>query len=163
VELATGPALPSSANLRLSPVEVDLAGLDDFRAFVSRELDANLRPSADTIAVDHRRGVVFGDRHQGASVRTARYRYEESLATAAANLTAYLETAEILIAAMHRIGRNYRDADLSSAAGSAAVNRELTTAMVAASRARLAALAAARDRAWRLKLDRQASEVGTGE
>jgi hypothetical protein len=163
VELATGAALPSSAQLRLSPVEVDLAGLDDFRTFVSRELDANLRPSADTIAVDHRRGVAFGDRHAGPSVQAARYRYQESLATAAANLSAYLDTAEVLIAAIRRIGREYRDVDLTSAAGSAAVNRELTAAMAAAGQARVNALAAARERVWRLKTERLAGEVGTGE
>jgi hypothetical protein len=163
VELATGTAVPSSAQLPFSPVEVDLAGLDDFRTFVSRELDANLRPSTDTIAVYHRRGVAFGDRHAGSSVRTARYRYQESLATAAANMAAYLQTAEVLITAIRKIARDYRDADLASAAGSAAVNGELSTAMIAASQARINALAAAREHAWRVKLDRQVGEVGTGE
>jgi hypothetical protein len=160
VKIATGAALPSSAQLRLSPVEVDLAGLDDFRTFVSRELDANLRPSTDTIAVDHRRGVAFGDRHAGPSVQSARNRYQESLATAAANLSSYLDTAEVLIAAIGRIGRDYRDVDLASAAGSAAVNRELTAAMVAASQARINALAAARERAFRLKIERLAADIG---
>jgi hypothetical protein len=163
VELETAGATSSSAPLRLSPVEVDLAELDDFRSFVSRELDANLRPSADTIAVDHRRGVAFGDRHAGTSVQTARFRYQESLATAVANLSAYLDTAEVLIAAIRRIGRDYRDVDLASAAGSAAVNRELTTAMVVASQTRINALAAARERAWRLKSERLVTDVGPGE
>ena len=163
MELAPGTALPSSADLRLSPVEVDLGGLDDFRTFVSRELDANLRPSADTIMVDHRRGVGFGDRNVGASIQAARRRYYETLTTSAANMSAYVDTAEILINAIRRVAHDYRDVDLASAAGSATVNRELTAAMVAANQARLDAMIAARERAWRLRTDRLTSEVGAGE
>jgi hypothetical protein len=163
VELATGAAMTTAAPLRLSPVEVDLGGLDDFRTFVSRELDANLRPSTDTIAVDHRRGVGFGDRNVGASVQTARRRYYETLATSTANMAGYIQTAEILIDAIRQIARDYRETDLTSAAGSAAVNRQLTAAMVAAARARADALDSAQRRAWRLRTDRLAHDIGPGE
>jgi hypothetical protein len=155
--------MPTSAPLRISPVEVDLDGLDDFRTFVSRELAGNLRPSTDTIAVDHRRGVGFGDHNVGASVQTARRRYDETLATSTANMVSYIQTAEVLIDAIRRIAYDYRETDLTSAAGSAAVNRELSAAMIAAARARADALAAAQQRAWRLKTDQLARDIGPGE
>ena len=153
--------LPST-ELRLSHVDVDLNGLDDFRTFIARELDANLRPAVDGIAADHRRGVGFGERNVGGNVQAARRRYYESLATSTANLVAYVEASEILIAAIKRITTNYRDSDLTSAAGSAAVNRELTTAIVAARRAQLEAINAARMRDWRQKIEQIDREAGIG-
>lgn len=158
--LDTEPVVPSPADLPLVPLEVDLAGLNDFRGFVSREIDANLRPCSDTIAADHRRGVGFGDRIRRGDIEVARQRYKETLAMSTANMAAYIETAEQLIDTIRRVMRDYSDADLASAAGSTAVNRELTAAMEAAGEARMEALSAARQRVWQLKMDSRADEMG---
>jgi hypothetical protein len=160
VALDTEPVVPSPADLPLVPLEVDLAGLNDFRGFVSREVDANLRPCSDTIAADHRRGVGFGDQLNRGGIEVARKRYEETLAMSTANMAAYIETAEHLIDTIRHVMRKYSDADLASAAGSAKVNHELTAAMEAASRARLKSLAASRDHSWGIKMDSRADEMG---
>jgi len=155
VQLDTGPVTPVVTAPQLSPVEVDLGGLDDFRAFVSRELDRNLRPAAHGVTADHGRGVGFGDQNIGAAIQAARAHYYETLATATANMTAYVESAEVLIEAIRRVSRNYRDADLSSAAGSVAVSRELTAAMISARQAQLDALELLQRRAWEARTRRQ--------
>jgi hypothetical protein len=156
----TEPVVPSPADLPLVPLEVDLAGLGDFRSFVLREVDANLRPCSDTIAADHRRGVGFGDQINRGGIKVARERYKETLAMATANMAAYIETAERLIDTIHHVMRTYSDADLASATGSTAVNRELTAAMEAAGRAQLASWAASRKRMWQVKMDSRADEMG---
>jgi hypothetical protein len=158
VQLDTGTATPMLTPRQLSPVEVDLGGLDDFRTLVSRELDGNLRPATHGITADHRRGVGFGDQNVGSAIQAARARYSETLATATANMTAYVESAEVLIEAIRRVSRNYRDVDLSSAAGSMAVNSELTAAMIAARQAELDALVAARQRAWEIRTRHQTQD-----
>lgn len=164
MQLSSGAGPPlAPAGLWLSPVEVDLAGLDDFRTLVGRELDGNLRPAADGIVADHRRGVGFGDRTIGSSIQTARLKYHETLSTSTTNLAAYVEAAEILIEAIRRVLRNYRDSDLTSAAGSAAVGRELTGAMVAARQVQMDALEAARARAREARLHRHEFDVAVGQ
>jgi hypothetical protein len=152
----------SATNPQLTHIDVDLHGLDDFRALLARELDANLRPTADGIAADHRQGVGFGARNVGGGVQLARRRYHESLVTSTANLAAYIDASEILIEAIRRIIANYREVDLASAAGSAAVTRELTAAIVAARQAQLDAIEAAQAHAWEQRVGRTEREVGLG-
>jgi hypothetical protein len=154
MRLGAGARTATSTGPLLRAVEVDVASLDGFRAFLAREVDRNLRPAADGINADHRRGVGFGHDNVGGNVQAARRGYDESLATATANLAGFVDAAEILVDAIRRVGQNYRDADLSSAAGSAAVNRELTAAVVAARQAQWAALEAERQRRWRLRIER---------
>jgi hypothetical protein len=119
------------AQLSLSQVEVDVDGLTDFRTFLGRELDANLRPGAAGIANDHSLGVRFGADNQGVLVGAARERYFQSLAAATANLAAYIEAAEIIIEAVRRVSTAYGEADLSAAATSDRLHHELNQAFIA--------------------------------
>jgi hypothetical protein len=144
-------SLPASP-LHITHVEVDLRGLDDFRRLVAHELDGNLRPAVDGISAEHRQGVGFGTRIAGGEVQVARLRYHACLNSAVANMAAYIDASEVLISALRRIAREYADADLASAAGSAAVTRELAAAHLAAREAEVRALAAVRSRAWEQKI-----------
>jgi hypothetical protein len=143
---------PPTSSLQMTHVEVDLHGLDDFRSLVARELDSNLRPAVEGVCVEHRQGVGFGARIAAGEVQVARLRYHTCLASAMANMAAYVEASEVLISALRTISRNYSDADLASAAGSAAVTRELAAAHLAAQEAQRQVAAAARQRAWEQKI-----------
>jgi hypothetical protein len=103
-------------DLNLVPVDVHIDGLDDFRAFLGRELDANLRPGVTTILADHILGVQFGVNIAGTGIQSARSRYHESLQAAATNLSTYVQVAEVLVETLHRVVDKYRESDLSSAA-----------------------------------------------
>jgi hypothetical protein len=123
-------SLPSP-QLTLTAVDVDIDGLLDFRTFLGRELDANLRPGVAGIANDHSLGVRFGADNVGFQVNAAKQRYFDSLVASTANLAAYIEAAEIIIEAIRRVIAAYGDADLSAEATSQRLNRELNQAFIA--------------------------------
>jgi len=127
MELGDG-GIPPHTELKLTHVEVDVDGLTDFRSLLGRELDTNLKPGVQGITHDHSMGVGFGLRNVGNQVQAARRTYHESLRTSTANLAEYVETAEILIDAIHRVATKYGETDLSSAANSARVTAELAAA-----------------------------------
>lgn len=133
------PSIP----LDLTHVEVDVAGLVDFRTLLALELDANLRPAAARVKRDHGMGVGFGERNAGTQVTAARRQYAECLRAATANLAGYVAAAEVLIDAMRRVSDAYLDAD----AGSAELNKALSDALgeAEAVRARTDALIEARE------------------
>jgi hypothetical protein len=135
-----------STPLRLTHIEADLASLEQFRSFVSRELHTNLRPAAQDIGRDHSRGVGFGYRNAGNHVQSARQRYHESLTASTTNLAAYIDASEMLIDAIGRIVAGYRDTDALSAANSGAVNAQFGAAVAAAQTAQANAASAARVR-----------------
>ena len=132
------PASPQSA-VGVTHIDVDVSGLNDFRGFLVRELDTNLKPGSQGIANDHGLGVQFGVRNVGVHVQVARQRYHESLQNATSNLTAYVETAEIIIDALHRVAAKYTAADLSSAGSAARIDTALSAAATDAITARNAA------------------------
>jgi hypothetical protein len=119
---------PQLTSMRLTPIEVDVDGLKDFRTFLVRELDTNLKPGAQGISSDHSMGAHFGAGNAGARVRAAREHYANSLQASTVNLAEYIKTAEVLIDAIHRVAAKYADADLSSAATASKVDQELAAA-----------------------------------
>jgi hypothetical protein len=121
---AQGPVQPV-----LTPIEVDVDGLRDFRDFLVRELDTNLRPGVDAIRNDHAMGARFGIGHAGAQVQAARLHYADVLRAAAENLAQYVVAAEILIEAIRIVTINYTEADLIAAANSTKVYDDLTNAL----------------------------------
>jgi hypothetical protein len=112
-----------------TPIEVDVDGLRDFRDFLVRELDTNLRPGVDAIRNDQAMGARFGIGHAGAQVQAARLHYADVLRAASGNLAQYVVAAEILIEAIRIVTINYTDADLAAAANSAKVYDELVNAL----------------------------------
>jgi hypothetical protein len=114
--------------MQLTPIDVNVEGLKDFREFLVRELDTNLKPGAQGIGNDHSMGVHFGALNQGVQVRAARDRYEASLRASTGNLAEYIKVAEVLIAAIHEATTKYADADLSAAASVDKVKAALTDA-----------------------------------
>lgn len=148
-----GEELPP-ADLDLAHVVVNVDSLDDFRALLGRELDANLRPGAESVNRDHALGVGFGARNAGARVQVARQLYHASLATSMANLAAYVTAAETMIDAIRRVSQSYREAD----AGAARANEELAAAFRAAQQTHVATVARARDQETRWELHRQQPE-----
>lgn len=115
--------------LDLVPIDVDVDGLEDFRSFLARELDMNLRPAAETIRYDHGTGVHFGIGNAGLRVQAARKRYANALQASCENLAEYIAIAEILIHAIHLVTRDYSEADLSAAARSSKVTAILLGAV----------------------------------
>ena len=111
---STDPLTPSSPSPPLVPIEVDIDGLQDFRSFLGRELDANLRPGAQGVAFDHLMGPGFGRDIVGLPMRNARERYLQALEASTANLAQYVATAEILIEAIRQVTTQYEAADLRS-------------------------------------------------
>lgn len=109
-----GPNGPPPSSPGLTPIEVDIDGLQDFRSFLGRELDANLRPGAQGVALDHLMGPGFGRDIVGVPVADARQRYLEALKASTANLAQYVETAEVLIEAIRQVTSQYQAADLRS-------------------------------------------------
>jgi hypothetical protein len=103
------------ADLTTAPIRVDVDGLADFRTWLGRELDANLRPGADAILNDHTMGVRFGQRNAGPQLRAARETYAASLTASMTNLGEYVNASEVLIDAIRQAVANYRSADLSAA------------------------------------------------
>jgi hypothetical protein len=102
------------ANFSPAPIDVNVDGLKDFRAWLGRELDANLRPGAHGILNDHLMGVRFGWRNAGTHVAAARQRYADSLEASTANLVQYVNASEVLIDAILQVVTNYRASDLSA-------------------------------------------------
>lgn len=132
-----GPQLPLTS-MRLTPIEVDVDGLKDFRAFLVRELDTNLRPAAHGIANDHSMGVHFGGLNHGLRVRAARERYRASLEASTSNLAEYIRVAEVLITAIHEVSTTYENTDLSSAASTSKINAALADAFTSVTSAPVA-------------------------
>ncbi len=138
MDLGEGAESLPHTDLKLTHVEVDVDGLNEFRSFLGRELDTNLRPGVLGINNDHSVGVGFGQRNIGLQVQAARATYHESLRTSTANLTEYVEASEILIDAINRVATKYGETDLSSAANSARVAAELSAAFSEAQSAKMA-------------------------
>jgi hypothetical protein len=151
---------PSYPPRTLAHIDVDIAGLDDFRVAVSHELDSTLKPVAHGIILDHGRGVGFGWHNAGGQVQAARQRYHESLETAAANLTSYIQASNILIEAMHRIGAAYRDTDAAATSRATDVGVELDAAIAAVRQAQSAESAAALQRDWQHRIARTPPGLG---
>jgi len=105
----------SDVDFTPAPIDVNVDGLKDFRAWLGRELDANLRPGAEGIVNDHSMGVRFGWRNAGRQVAIARQRYADSLEASTANLVQYVNASEVLIDAIRQVVTNYRASDLSAA------------------------------------------------
>jgi len=99
-------------------IQVDIDGLSDFRAFLSSELDANLRPGSDDVINDHIMGVRFGHRNPGYNVGQATGSYHAALDNSTNNLHEYVKTAGTLTQLIRLLVERYRAADLA-AAGSA--------------------------------------------
>jgi hypothetical protein len=105
------PSLPSSA-LSLQPVvAADVDTLAEFSAFVAGELDQNLRPATDVIAVDHVNGAAWASKVPGQGVFQARMRYFSAQQTSLTTLDQYIEASEILIETIRRIMAVYSSAD----------------------------------------------------
>jgi hypothetical protein len=120
---------PQPTPTPLPRLDVHVDGLKDFRAFLVRELDTNLKPTAQGISNDHSMGARFGLLSQSLHVRAARERYDASLRASTNNLAEYVMVAEVLIAAIHEVVAKYTDADLSAAASVDKVNVALTEAL----------------------------------
>ena len=114
--------------MQLTPIDVDVAGLKEFRSFLARELDTNLRPAAQRISNDHSLGARFGALNQGVHVRAAHDLYDAALKASTNNLAEYVMVAEVLIVAIHEVATKYTDADLSAAASVDKVKAALTDA-----------------------------------
>lgn len=115
--------------LNVVPIEVNVDGLNDFRAFLARELDTNLRPAAEGISNDHGMGVHFGVGNEGARIQAARTRYAEALQASYENLAQYIAISEILIEAIRTVTATYSEADLSAASRSKAITDTLVNAV----------------------------------
>jgi hypothetical protein len=140
--------------MTLAPIDVDVDGLKDFRSFLIRELDTNLKPGAQGITNDHGMGAQFGIDNAGAQVQAARKRYAETLQISLNNLAQYVSTAEILIEAIQTVATKYTDADLSAQAASDAVGRDLLIAVDTAARARDEAIQREADQETQRELNR---------
>lgn len=106
-----GPSLPSST-LPLQPVvAADVDTLAEFSAFVASELDQNLRPATDVIAVDQAHGAAWASKVPGQGVFAARMRYFLAQQASLTTLDQYIEASEILIDTIHRIMAVYSGAD----------------------------------------------------
>jgi hypothetical protein len=151
---ASGPPQPAP---ELAPIEVDIDGLQDFRAFLGRELDANLRPGAQHVAFDHLMGPGFGRDVVGVPVADARQRYLQALEASTANLAQYVETAEILIEAIRQVTARYEAADLRSEQVSRALHLKIQ--QIADAR-RITALSETRREYHRGQPDRPLTEEG---
>jgi hypothetical protein len=96
-------------------IDVNIDGLDDFRGFVSRELNLNLVPGSDEVLNDHAIGVRFGARNPGFNVAAATRTYFDTLTISAMNLQEYVKTARDLVDLIAAVTARYRTADLTAA------------------------------------------------
>jgi hypothetical protein len=115
--------------LHLAPIDVNVDSLKEFRSFLARELDTNLRPAAEGIKYDHGTGVHFGIGNAGLQVQAARKRYAHALQASYENLAEYIAIAEILINAIHTVTQQYSEADLSAASRSGEPTKMLLEAV----------------------------------
>jgi hypothetical protein len=133
-EPSGGGELPY-VDLNLTHVDVDLTGLADFRRLLQHELESNMRPAVSDIYANHGAGVAFGARIVGAGVQDARQRYHEALVISTQNLAAYMQTSEVLIAAIEHVTNTYRDSDLTASAITEAINKAAAAQAPARARA----------------------------
>jgi hypothetical protein len=110
-------------------IQVDIDGLSDFRAFLSSEVDANLRPGSDDVIYDHVMGVRFGHRNPGYNVGEATTSYRGALVNSTNNLDEYVKTARTLTQLIHIVENTYRTADLTAAGSGKDLNTALSDAM----------------------------------
>ena len=104
------PRTPVSVGL--TQVQADIGGLVDFRSFIGRELDLNLRPIVPVISEDHRHGAAWAGHVPSQAVFDARMRYYQAQQASLSNLARYLTAAEVLIETIHRIITVYREHEL---------------------------------------------------
>lgn len=116
----------------VAAIQVDVDSLKDFRSFLGRELDANLRPGAERVKQEHLMGAGFAHDIVSDSVQAVRAHYGDQLWTAINNLAAYIETSEVFIEAIQRVVARYEVADLRSEEVSKALIEQI--AQVTASR-----------------------------
>jgi hypothetical protein len=98
-----------------TPIDVNVDGLDDFRGFVSRELNLNLIPGSDEVLNDHTIGVCFGARNPGSNVVAAKQTYFNTLTVSTMNLQEYVKTAKDFIDLIEAVAAKYRISDLAAA------------------------------------------------
>ena len=153
--------VPERPPMTLTPIDVDVDGLTDFRAFLIRELDTNLKPAADSICSDHGMGAHFGVGNAGTQVQAARKRYAEALEASTKNLATYVSTAEIMIEAIQKVATMYANVDLSAATTYSGVGKDLFDALAAGVQDRLDAIQLERDQETRRELNRM--RAGTGQ
>jgi hypothetical protein len=140
--------------MQLTHIDVDVDGLKDFRSFLVRELDANLKPGAQGISNDHGGGAHFGIGNAGVQVQAARKRYADALQASIDNLTQYVAAAEIFIEAIQTVTAKYTEADLSSASKSQAVSKDLFDALEQGVQDRSLAIQTTADQETRRELNR---------
>ena len=96
-------------------IDVNVDGLDDFRGFVSRELNLNLIPGSDEVLNDHTIGVRFGARNPGPNLAAAKKTYFDTLTISTMNLQEYVRTARDFIDLIEAVMTRYRLSDLTAA------------------------------------------------
>ena len=136
------------------PVEVNVRAIEDFASLLTQELDANIRPSNERIAVHHADGVGFGSRNASADMRIAVHRYHECLSTAVENLRQFTATSEILVEAAKKIAAVYEAADQDVKAIQQRIDSALNDAVSEATTAQQRAVEEVRRAAMHRKLSR---------
>lgn len=119
-----------------SNISVDIAGIADFATLVREELDANFRPNMERVIAEHRNGPGFGARSQSDDMKVAVQKYRDCLSAAIHNLQAYVDGAEILIAAARKVAAMYQSTDALSSAELGKVEDALDAAIKEADGAR---------------------------
>ena len=110
-------------------LQVNIDGLNDFRALVGLEVDTNLEPGSDDVINDHVMGVRFGSRNPGHHMGTATKDYHDALDVSTKNLLAYVRTANLLTRTINIVMDQYQSVDLTAAGSSISLNKALDGAV----------------------------------
>ena len=95
------------ASMSLTQYTVDIGTMNDFVAFVERELGLNYRPAVDGIRGDYTHGLNWGQGVHGDLVRYGRSHYVNGQWQATQNLLGYLVTGLAMLDTIKRLTELY--------------------------------------------------------
>jgi hypothetical protein len=94
--------------MSLTQYTVDIGTMNDFVAFVERELGLNYRPAVDGIRGDYTHGLNWGQGVHGELVRHGRAHYVNGQWQATQNLLGYLVTGLAMLDTIKRLTELYQ-------------------------------------------------------
>lgn len=97
-------------------IEVDAAGLEEFRVAMEQDVGQHFVPSVDRIFSVYSQGAVFGEQNLSSHVQAARVQQHACLNAASRALAGYVNATTVLVTAIGEVKRRYGDADAAVAA-----------------------------------------------
>jgi len=115
--------------MSLTQYAVDVGTMNEFVAFVERELGLNYRPAVDGIRSDYTHGLNWGQNVHGDLVRYGREHYVKGQWQAAQNLLGYLVTGLAMLDTIKRLTELYQSNEAMANLEWSQVEAQMTDAL----------------------------------